>query len=146
MNRLQFSIDIMTGKPQIWKALWDEQSYREWVSVFSEGSYAVTDDWKEGSKVLFLSADQSGIYSSIEKHIPNETMTFRHIGTVLKGKEQPMADDPKTWSEATETYTLSAGDGYNTLRVEIDVLDEHLDFMRTTFPKALETIKRLSKK
>ena len=145
MNRLQFSIDITASKTQIWKALWDEQSYREWVGVFSEGSYAVTDNWKEGSKVLFLSPDQSGIFSIIEKHVPNEIMTFRHIGTVVKGKEQAVGDGSKTWSEAIETYTLREGAGYNTLHVEIDVLDEHLDFMTTTFPKALKKIKRLSR-
>ncbi len=146
INRLEFSIDIKAKKSKIWNALWDEASYNDWVSVFLEGSYAVTDNWKEGSKVLFLDKDQSGIYSTIEKHIPNEIMLFKHIGTVLKGEEQPIDKDTKTWSGTTEMYTLTEGAEYKALHVEIDVLDEHLDFMSSTFPKALERVKFLSER
>ncbi len=141
INRLQFSIDIKAEKTKIWEALWDENLYRDWVGVFFEGSYAITDNWKEGSKVLFLSPDQSGIYSIIETHIPNETMQFKHIGNVVMGREQPIDDETKKWSGATETYTLIEGVESNTLSVEIDILDEHLDFMSTIFPKALKKVK-----
>jgi hypothetical protein len=141
INRLQFSIDIKAEKTKIWKALWNESFYRDWASVFFEGSYAITDNWEEGSKVLFLSPDQSGIYSIIETHIPNKIIMFKHIGNVLKGKEQPIDDETKTWSGATEIYTLTEGTDSNTLTVELDVLDEHLNFMTITFPKALEKVK-----
>ncbi len=144
INRLQFSIDIRAEKTKIWKALWSDSGYRHWAGVFSEGSYAVSDNWKEGSTVLFLASDQSGIYSIIETHIPNKIMRFKHIGKVLKGKEQPIDDETETWSGATEIYTLTEGTDNNTLTVEIDVLDEHLDFMTTTLPKALEKVKRFS--
>ena len=141
INRLQFSIDIKAEKTKIWKALWDENSYRDWAKVFFEGSYAVTDTWKEGSKVLFLVPDQSGIYSIIETHIPNKVMQFKHIGNVIKGKEQPIDDETRKWSGATEIYTLTEGTDSITLTIEIDVLDEHLEFMTNTLPKALEKVK-----
>ena len=141
INRLKFSIDIKAEKTTIWKALWNKNSYREWANVFFEGSYAVTDDWEEGSKVHFLAPDQSGIYSIIEKHIPNTIIQFKHIGNVLEGKEQPIDDETKKWSGATEIYTLTEGGNTNTLEIEIDVMDEHLDFMTNTFPQALKKIK-----
>ncbi|HCR55090.1 MAG TPA: hypothetical protein DIW27_11785 [Cytophagales bacterium] len=141
INKLQFSIDIKAEKTKIWNALWNENAYRDWAGVFFEGSYAITDNWKEGSKVLFLSPDQSGIYSIIEKHIPNQIMMFRHIGKVVNGKEQPIDDETKKWTGAIETYTLTEGTNNNILSVEIDVLDEHLNFMKTTLPKALEKVK-----
>ena len=141
INRLKFSIDIKAEKATIWKALWNESSYREWASVFFEGSYAVTDDWKEGSKVHFLAPDQSGIYSIIEKHIPNNIIQFKHIGNVVKGKEQPIDNETKKWSGATEIYKLTERKDTNTLAVEIDVMDEHLEFMTNTFPQALEKVK-----
>jgi hypothetical protein len=141
INRLKFSIEIMAEKATIWKALWNESSYREWASVFFEGSYAVTDDWKEGSKVHFLAPDQNGIYSVIEKHIPNNIIQFKHIGNVVKGKEQPIDNETKKWSGATEIYKLTERKDTNTLAVEIDVMDEHLEFMTKTFPKALEKVK-----
>lgn len=141
MNKLRFSIDIKAEKTKIWNALWDDSSYRDWVSVFFEGSYAVTDNWKEGSTVLFLAPDKSGIYSIVEKHTPNEVIQFKHIGTVVNGKKQPIDDKTKIWSGASEIYRLTEGMDSNTLAVEIDVMDEHLDFMKSTFPKALEKIK-----
>lgn len=144
INRLQFSIDIKAEKTKIWKALWNDASYRDWASIFFEGSYAISDNWKEGSKVQFLAPDQSGIYSLIEKHIPNEIMAFKHIGNVLKGKEQLIDVETKKWSGTTEVYTLTEGTNYSTLTVEIDVLEEHLDFMKNTLPKALERVKSLS--
>ncbi len=142
INRIQFSIDIKAGKAKIWNALWNESAYRDWASVFSEGSYAISENWEEGSKVLFLSPDQSGIYSIIETHIPNKIMMFKHIGNVVKGKEQPIDDESKKWSGATEIYTLTEGTDTNTLTVDIDVLDEHLEFMSDRLPKALEKIKK----
>ncbi len=120
INRLEFSIHIKAEKSKIWKALWNESLYREWASLFFEGSYAVTDNWKEGGKVHFLAPDQSGIYSIIEKHIPNKIMRFRHIGNVLGGKEQPIDEESKKWSGATEIYTLAEEKHTKTLIVEID--------------------------
>ena len=141
VNRLHFSIEINAEKEKIWNALWNDSLYRDWVSVFCEGSYAVTDNWKEGSKVLFLSPDKSGIYSFIETHIPNKVMLFKHIGSVVNGKEQPVDEESKKWSGATERYTLTEGTASNTLTIDIDILDKHLDFMKEVFPKALEIIK-----
>ena len=142
INRLKFSIDIMAGKTTIWKALWDENYYRDWAGVFYEGSYYVTDNWKEGSKVMFLAPDESGIYSIIESHIPNKVIQFKHIGNVVKGKEQPIDDETRKWSGATEIYSLIEGTDSIALVVQIDVLDEHLEYMSTKFPKALERVKK----
>ncbi|EAS19048.1 hypothetical protein FNJ87_10490 [Nonlabens mediterrranea] len=142
IHRLQFSIDINASKSQIWDVLWDDHSYRDWVSVFFEGSYVVTDQWKEKSQVLFLGPDQNGIYSMIEKHIPNKIMRFKHIGNVINGIEQDIDEETKKWSGARETYTLMDHATHHTLVVEIDVLDEHLEFMKSTFPIALERIKQ----
>lgn len=141
IHRLKFSIDIKAEKTAIWKALWDQNFYREWASVFFEGSYALTKDWEEGSTVHFLGPDQNGIYSVIVRHIPNKIIQFKHIGTVVNGEEQPIGTESSIWSGATEIYMVTEGKKGNTLAVEIDVMDEHLDFMKTTFPKALTKIK-----
>ncbi|MBX2828380.1 MAG: hypothetical protein KTR22_09460 [Flavobacteriaceae bacterium] len=141
MTREEFRIDIKADKSVIWKALWDDEAYRKWTGVFYEGSYAVSDGWKEGSNVHFLVPDGSGIYSRIEKHIPNEFIQFKHLGNVVDKKEQPIDEETKKWSGATETYNIEQGDNTNTLIVEIDIMDEHLEYMTKTFSKALEVLK-----
>ena len=143
LNRLQFSIDIKADKENIWKALWDDTHYRDWSGVFGEGSHYIVDNWNEGNKIMFLASDKSGIYSTIEKHTPNKIIRFKHIGKVLNGKEEPIDDEIK-WSGATESYSLIEGSGFFTLLVEIDILDEHIEFMSKKLPVALEKIKNNS--
>ncbi len=143
INRREFTIEIEAEKSAIWKAMWEDTNYRQWAAVFYEGTYAVTDNWKEGSIVHFLAPNKSGIYSNIEKHIPNLYIEFRHIGNVVDGKEQPLDEETKKWTGATEIYRIEENEGFNVLKVEIDIMDEHLEFMTTTFDKALETVKNI---
>lgn len=146
IHRLHFSINISAEKSKIWHALWDDNSYREWANIFFEGSYAVSDNWTEGSQVLFLAPDKSGIYSIVEKHIPNKIMAFKHIGCVVNGKKQPIDEETKKWSGTTEIYTLTEDINFNTLRIDIDILEEHLDFMKNKLPEALKIIKGIATK
>lgn len=59
-------------------------------------------------------------------------------------KPQPIDEETKTWSGATETYKLIGKKNTVKLEVEIDIMDEHLEFMKDKFPKALELIKENS--
>ena len=145
INRLEFSIEIKADRETIWNALWDDKLYRDWSGVFGEGSHYVVDNWKAGSKIMFLSSDQNGIYSIIERHVPNETIQFKHIGSVVNGKEQPIDNETKKWTGATESYSLKEASGFYTLLVEIDVLEEHVEFMSEKLPIALEKIKENSR-
>lgn len=141
IKRLEFSIDIKAEKATVWKALWDKNYYRDWAGVFFEGSYYLADSLKQGNTVMFLAPDLSGIYSTIEIHIPNKIIQFKHIGKVVNGKEQAIDHETRKWSGANESYSLSEGTDTVTLSIEIDVLDEHLEFMSAKFPEALEKIK-----
>ena len=141
MNRLQFSIDIQAEKTTIWNALWNDSKYRDWAGIFFEGSYAITKNWEEGSIVHFLAPDKNGVYSKIEKHIPNKIIQFKHIGNVTNGIEQPIDDTTKSWTGAMEVYKLIENSNFITLSVGIDIMDEHLEFMSNTFPLALEKVK-----
>ena len=142
INRLEFSIDIKAENEKIWDALWDDKHYRDWSGIFGEGSHYVVEDWNEGSTIMFLDSDQNGIYSIIEKHVPNETIQFKHIGMVVNGEKQPIDEEVKKWTGVTESYTLQAGSGFCTLLIEIDILDEHVEFMSAKLPVALEKIKK----
>ena len=143
MKKLQFSIDIKAPKEKIWKILWDDSTYRKWTNVFSEGSYAVSD-WKEGSKVLFLSPNGSGMYSMIEKIKPNEFMSFKHLGEVKNGKQESLSEEAKKWSGAMENYTLKENGDLIKLIVDIDITEEHEDYFKDAFPKGLDKVKELS--
>ena len=142
MNRLHFSIVIKAPAERVWRILWDDPTYRDWTSVFAEGSYAVSD-WNEGSKIQFLdpTAD-SGMSSIIVKKTPNEFMSFKHLAEIKSGVEQP----PAAWSGALENYTLKEHDGATTLTVDLDAPEEFRAMFEDSFPKALSRVKTLAEK
>jgi hypothetical protein len=140
VNRLHFSVDIAAGRDKVWKVLWDDATYRDWTSAFSEGSYAVSD-WNEGSSIQFLdSASRSGMSAIIEKKRSGEFMSFRHEAEIRDGQVQ----SPTAWSGAHENYTLTPKGRGTTLTVDLDAPDEYRQMFERTFPQALQRVKELS--
>jgi hypothetical protein len=145
MEKLYFTIDIKAPKERVWKVLWEDATYREWTSVFSEGSYA-TGGWEEGSRVRFLTPEGSGMYSTVLKNIPAQQMTFQHLGVVKDGVDQPEDEESRKWSGSLESYMLREEGDTTSLNVEIDSVEEFKGFFSEVFPKALEKIRSLSEK
>ena len=119
MERINFSISINAHKEKVWNILWDETSYRKWTSFFAEDSSAVTDNWKEGSKVLFLDGKGAGMVSTVAANKPNEYMSFTHLGEVKDGVEDISSEKIKGWSGSMENYTLKEAGGKTELKVEM---------------------------
>jgi uncharacterized protein YndB with AHSA1/START domain len=145
MNKLQFSIDIKAPKEDVWKTLWTDSTYRKWTGAFNTGSHAESD-WKEGSKILFLDSNDNGMSSVIDKMVPNEFMSFKHMGEVKNKKEVPNDEKSKLWSGAKENYTLKQKGEITTLSVDMDVTEEYDQMFRDIFPKALQQVKEISEK
>lgn len=143
MEKQQFNITIDAPKEKVWKTLWDDTTYRKWTSAFMEGSYAKSD-WKEGSRILFLSPKGEGMVAIIAAKKPNEFMSFKHIGMVKDGVEDLDSDDVKSWAGALENYTLKAVDGKTELIVESDTNDEYKEMFENIWPKALANVKELA--
>jgi uncharacterized protein YndB with AHSA1/START domain len=143
MEKLQFKTTINASREKVWYILWTDATYRAWTSVFSEGSCAETD-WKKGSKVLFTDGKGSGMVSRIDDLIPNEFMSFQHLGEVKNGIEDTTSERVQQWSGGRENYTLNTVDGKTELTVELDMVEEFKDYFAETFPKAIAKIKELS--
>ena len=143
MKKLTFSSQINAPRERVWEILWGESSYPVWTSVFHEGSRAETD-WQEGSKVLFTDGKGSGMVSKIARLIPNEFMSFEHLGELKDGVEDYSSAEAKGWSGAHENYHLKEKDGGAELSVELDIDDSFGDMFLDMFPKALQKVKELS--
>jgi hypothetical protein len=144
MEKINFSTSINASKEKVWKTLWGDSSYPKWTSVFSESSKAITDNWKEGSKVLFVDGKGEGMVSTVAVNRPNEYMSFKHLGMVKDGIEDVSSDKIKEWAGAMENYTLEEAGGITTLTVDMDATDDFKDYFMKTFPKALEQVKALA--
>jgi uncharacterized protein YndB with AHSA1/START domain len=138
MTTLKFTTKINAPRQKVWDTLWNDSTYRQWTAPFMEGSYAESD-WEEGSKILFLTPKGDGMFGIIEKKIPNQQMTFKHLGEVKKGIEEP-----KNWGDARESYQLKEKNGVTELDVEMDATDEFRQYFDDTFPKALNVLKRIA--
>ena len=140
LNQLHYTVDIAAPREKVWRVLWDDATFRDWSSAFAEGSYAVSD-WKEGSTVQFIDpASNGGMSSVIEQKRPHEFMSFRHEAEIKDGNLQP----PPDWAGAHENYTLTSRNGGTTLKVDLDVADEHRKMFEDKFPKALQRVKTLA--
>lgn len=139
MAALHFTVNINARKEKVWETLWDDATYRQWTAAFHPGSYAESD-WNEGSRILFLGPDGRGMFSVIDKKIPNQQMTFRHLGELKDGIEEP-----KDWGEdATESYQLHDKNGGTELTVQVSGTGDFEEYLKNTFPKALEILKKIA--
>ena len=146
MEKINFSTSINAPREKVWDVLWNDDSYREWTSAFMEGSYAETDNWKEGSKVLFLAPGGNGMVSTVAKNKKNEFMSFKHLGEVKNGVEDTESEKVKSWAGAMENYRLTDENGKTKLEVDMDSTDEFRDYFEKTWPVALEKVKELAEK
>jgi Activator of Hsp90 ATPase homolog 1-like protein len=140
MTTLQFSIPVNASKEKVWESLWQDANYREWTSAFCEGSYAESE-WKQGSKIKFLTPDGTGMFSVIETLIPQRQMTFVHHGEIKDGKEET-----KDWSGAKESYLLEEATDSVVVKVTVDTNEKMQDYFKGVFPKALDKLKQIAER
>ncbi|MFA5800845.1 MAG: SRPBCC domain-containing protein [Thermoleophilia bacterium] len=141
MQKMKFSIEIIAPRENVWKTLWENESFRDWASIVDEGTYMV-GEMKAGNKVQFISSVSGyGVTSLIEKLVPNEFAVFRQMTDTKESGEQ---EREKEWAGGTESYSLAEKDGVTTLTVEFDVPRGQEETFKVRFPKALERVKILA--
>lgn len=146
MEKLHFKTLINAPRERVWHTILDDATYREWTSVFMEGSYAVTD-WQKGSKALFLGpGGTGGMVSRIEENIPNQFLSIEHLGEVKDGVEDTTSEKVKQWAGAHENYTLKDINGQTELLIDCDMADDYVDMFKEMWPKALDKVKEIAER
>lgn len=145
MERLEFKTSINASREKVWYVLWNDATYREWTSVFSEGSRAETD-WKKGSKILFLNGGNEGMVSMVAENIPNEYMSIKHLGEVKDGEEDTESEKVKEWAGGHENYSLKTVNGNTELTVDMDMNDAYKEYFEGIFPKAFAKVKEIAER
>jgi len=138
MEKLNFDITISAPREKVWSLLWNDNTYRQWTAPFCEGSYAESD-WEEGSRIRFLSPGNNGMFGVIHKMVPNQLMSFQHLGEIRNGEEVQM-----DWGGAFENYFLEEAGNATVLKVEVDITEAFKDYMTATFPQALKKVKQMA--
>ena len=147
MTKQQFKITIAAPKEIVWDALWQDETYREWTSAFSEGSHAITD-WKKGSKVHFLDGNGQGMFSRIADRRDNDFMSIQHLGLVKDGQEVADSQESEEW-QGYENYTLTEDDGKTEVVVDLSYGNQSDDIIKMfaeIFPKALAKLREIAER
>lgn len=143
--QMTFEILIKASPERVYQTMLEDNSYRDWTSEFSAGSY-YKGSWEKGSKILFLGPGENGemgMVSRIEENIPAKFVSIKHFGLVENGVEVTSGPSVEGWAGAFENYTFQAKDGMTLLKVELDSNEEFKGYFESTWPKALDRLKSL---
>lgn len=142
VKRLRWSATIDAPVANVVASMIDPDGYRDWTSVFAEGSY-YEGSWQQGDTIRFLSPKGEGIVAEIAEHRPNAFISIRHLGFTANGVDDFDSEAVRAWAPAYENYTFEPTATGTTLTVELDVTEDFEKYMTDTWPKALDRLKAL---
>ncbi|MDA3614415.1 SRPBCC family protein [Polluticaenibacter yanchengensis] len=152
MKKLQFKIEINAPAQKVYETmlgLKDKATYEYWVSAFNPTS-TYEGSWEKESKIYFVGTDESGkkggMVSEIEEHQPAKFVSIRHYGFLVGDTEVTTGEQVEKWAGGHENYTYQENNGTTTLTVDMDTIDEYLDYFEKTYPAALARLKEISER
>ena len=149
MQKIYHSIKINAPKEKVWHAMLDDAPYREWTSVFAEGSH-YEGSWEKGGRITFIGpgeeGKEQGMASVIEENRPYEYLSIKHIGVITDGAPDTESEEVKKWAGAHENYTFKEADGVTEVSVDMDIEDEYKKMFDDLWPKALQKLKAVSER
>ncbi|WCM42563.1 SRPBCC domain-containing protein [Flavobacterium sp. CBA20B-1] len=147
MEKLQFTIAIEASAQKVYESMLglnDKSTYESWTAAFNPTS-TYEGSWEKGSKILFVGTDEKGVrggmVSMVEEHIPAKFVSVRHYGFVQGDQEVTEGELVEKWSGGHENYTFTEENGITTVTVDIDVIDEYLDYFKKIYPQSLQLLK-----
>jgi hypothetical protein len=147
MKKLHYSIKIDAPREKVWHAMLDDETYRDWTSAFSPGSY-YKGTWQQGSKILFLAPQQgkgdSGMVTMVAENRPYEFISLHHIGIIEDGVEKTDPSITQEWGDALENYTLRSYEEGTEVLIDVDTPEEYVAMMDEMWPRALNRLKEIA--
>ena len=150
MKKLIFKKEIKTSAQKVYETmlgLKNKKTYEYWTAAFNPTS-TYEGSWDKGSKILFVGVDENGkkggMVSEIEEHQPAKFVSIRHYGFLDGDTEVTTGEQVEKWAGGHENYSFKENNGITTVTVEMDAIEEYLDFFNKTYPKALDKLKEIS--
>ena len=142
MTDLEFSIDVGAPVVRVWDCMFDPLAYRDWTSAFAEGSY-FEGSWATGRRLRFLDPRGFGMEAIVDENRLHEVVALRLVGEIKDGR--PLPDSRLHKEPAHERYVFSpTPTGGTRLVVHLQGWDGFLDFLKATWPQALQRLKALA--
>ena len=152
MQKLQFRKEINAPAQKVYETmlgLKDKSTYEYWTATFNPTS-TYEGTWTKGSKILFVGVDEKGkrggMVSEVKENDPARFVSIRHYGFLDGDLEVTTGEQVEKWAGGHEDYKFEENNGTTTIIVELDTVDEYLDYFNTNYPKALDKLKEISEK
>jgi len=149
MKKLQFKVNINAPAQKVYDTMLginNKSTYDQWTALFNPTS-TYEGSWNKGSKILFVGVDEKGekggMVSEVTDNVPNRYVSIRHYGLLKGDAEITEGPEVEKWTNAFENYTFEENNGTTTVTVDLDTVEEYLDYMNQTYPKALNKLKEL---
>lgn len=150
MQKLQFIKEINATAQKVYETmlgLKDKSTYEYWTSAFNPTS-TYEGSWEKGSKMYFVgeyeNGKKGGMISEIEEHQPSRFVSIRHYGILDGETEITTGEQVEKWAGGHENYLYQENNGITTVTVDIDAVEEYLDYFKNTYPAALDKLKEIS--
>lgn len=149
MQKLKFNKNIHSTAQKVYETmlgLKSKSTYEHWTSAFNPTS-TYEGNWENGSKIYFVGMDENGkkggMVSRIEDNQPSKFVSVQHYGFLDGDNEVTTGEQVEKWAGGHENYTFQENNGITTVIVEIDVIEEYLNYFKDTYPKALDKLKEI---
>ncbi|HLN20631.1 MAG TPA: SRPBCC family protein [Bacteroidales bacterium] len=148
-DMIHFEAIINCPPGAVYRAITEDEPYREWSSVFNPSSY-FKGSWKKGSGIRFLGVDdegrKSGMISRIKENIPDRFISIEHMGMILKDIDYMCGPEVDEWQGALENYTLVPRGNRTIIYVDLDNIGPATEELKGMWPKALDKLRQVSER
>ena len=152
MQKVQFKKEINASAKKVYQTmlgLQDKTTYEQWTAAFNPTS-TYEGSWNKGAKIYFIGTDENGkrggMISEIAENIPSEFVSIKHNGILDGENEITSGEQVEQWAGGHENYRFQENNGVTTVTVEMDTVDDYLDYFNNTYPRALDKLKEISEK
>ncbi len=152
MKKIHFQKDIAASAQKVYETmlgLKNKTTYEYWTSAFNPTS-TYEGSWEKGSKIHFVGVDENGkkcgMVSEIIEHNPAKFISIKHYGFLDGDVEVTTGEQVEKWAGGQENYSYQENLGITTVTVEMDAIDEFIDYFNATYPAALDKLKEISER
>jgi len=143
MKELRYEVLIDGTREEVWNTVIGRDTYDKWVKAFSPGSTCV-GEWKQGAEMLFWDPNMGGTHATLDVCRPFESILATHTNTVTKdGVRETKGEMTEKWIGSKEAYHFVEDDGQTKLEIVIKTDEAFQEMFDSSWPDALQNIKKL---
>ncbi len=149
MKKIEFKEHIKASSRIVYETMLglnNIATYEQWTAEFNPTS-TYEGNWNKGEKIYFIGTDENGkrggMVSEIVENIPFKFVSIRHNGILDGENEITSGEQVDPWAGNLENYSFQENNGITTVIIELEIMDDYIDYFTETWSKALNKLKEI---